>query len=194
PQDILDQLRLATQEAHDYIETVPLLQALREQKIDLLSYIGLLQKLFAFYHFLEKSLDSQIPAQAGVEDYAERMKHRLLRDDLVFLMGKLPASLPKVDLSLVLDTPAKFLGYLYVIEGSTLGGQLLSKSIKNHLYLEAGRGGSYYNSYGSKQIGYYWKKLKAYLMAYAEQHPAQTTELLNSARLTFQNLDQHLRR
>ncbi|NNU33797.1 biliverdin-producing heme oxygenase [Mucilaginibacter sp. S1162] len=41
-------------------------------------------------------------------------------------------------------------GALYVIEGSTLGGQIISKMVQQHLPVQDGKGLSFFNGYGDK--------------------------------------------
>jgi len=56
------------------------------------------------------------------------------------------------------------LGYLYVMEGSTLGGQLISRHFRQTLGIELATGGAYFHGYG-EQTGARWKETVQFLDA-----------------------------
>ena len=55
-----------------------------------------------------------------------------------------------------LETVARGLGALYVIEGSTLGGQIILRALQPHLGISSDNGGRFYASYGT-QISAMWR-------------------------------------
>jgi len=65
------------------------------------------------------------------------------------------------------------LGTLYVTEGATLGGQLISRQLERHLGLCDGRGYAFFQSYGSG-IGVMWRRFLAELRRHdtPEMRPA----------------------
>ena len=79
-----------------------------------------------------------------------------------------------------------YIGYLYVLQGSTLGGQYLSKQIEKTIGLTQGSEQFYFYGYG-KDTGKVWKSFLEYL----EQNEGNVNEIdvLNSACAAFQNLE-----
>ena len=63
---------------------------------------------------------------------------------------------------------ARLFGCLYVIEGATLGGQVITRHLHTHLGLTPACGASFFSGYGA-QTGSRWKAVGALLNAYAEQ-------------------------
>lgn len=100
--------------------------------------------------------------------YADRRKLPLLRDDLKALgmsadeIAAVPPS-PKI---IEWSSEAGTLGSLYVMEGSTLGGQLISQHLERVLGLRDGIGYSYYRGYG-KQTGPRWRAFLELLEAHS---------------------------
>ena len=89
-----------------------------------------------------------------------------------------------------LDTAAACLGVLYVLEGATLGGQVLRREMALRLDVGADNGGAFLNVYGA-ETGRRWKDFLDYLGrlpldALAKQHA------VNAARSTFSGFEQWL--
>lgn len=57
---------------------------------------------------------------------------------------------------------ARFLGALYVVEGSTLGGQYIARHVERVLALTPGEGDAYFCGYG-EHTGAMWREVKALL-------------------------------
>jgi heme oxygenase len=126
-------LRAATDTAHRRLHVHPSFAALASGQIDLPAYRALLARLLGFHEPLEQRLLAA-PWQAlfGL-DMQDRSRVKSLIDDLADLQmtrehiqtlpGIPDAALP------ALDTPGRFLGCLYVREGATLGGLVLSRKL-----------------------------------------------------------------
>ncbi len=77
--------------------------------------------------------------------------------------------------------PAKLLGSMYVIESSTLGGQIISRHLEAALTMSHGWGYSFFLGYGS-DTGLRWKAFTAIL----ERAPAEEGDtIVAAARQTF---------
>jgi heme oxygenase (biliverdin-IX-beta and delta-forming) len=106
-------------------------------------------------------------AALGEDYFAPRRKLPLLAADLHALgrgdadLAALP-TLPAA--ALPLADPAAALGVLYVVEGSTLGGQHVAKAVACHTGLTPDRGLAYFASYGP-DVGRRWRETKALLDA-----------------------------
>jgi heme oxygenase len=61
-----------------------------------------------------------------------------------------------------------FLGAMYVMEGSTLGGQYIARQVEEALGLEAGVGDAYFRGYGER-TGEMWRAFRTVLMEVPEE-------------------------
>jgi heme oxygenase len=82
-------------------------------------------------------------------DYAARLKAPLLESDLRAL--RLPAGqLPRcVNLPTLAGVP-QLLGCLYVLEGATLGGRVITQRLAANLGLQAVSGSAFFSGYGTE--------------------------------------------
>ncbi len=166
-----------------------------EARIDLTQRLGnkgdyqrLLARFYGFYEPLEAHLRTrpEVPSLA----LETRRKTPWLEHDLLQLglnraqLAQLPrcANLP------ALTTTAQMLGCLYVLEGATLGGQFIARSLKQQLSLEADNGAAFFSGYGGA-TGAQWKAFGAVVNAWAEQHGDEDL-ILQAARATFTAMDQ----
>ncbi|WP_448518496.1 biliverdin-producing heme oxygenase [Rhodoflexus sp.] len=185
------QLKAFTATHHDQIEQNPLTKAIVEGTITKEDYTHLLRKFYGFYSACEPLLEqSTLWKQMGF-DIAARRKTPKLVQDLHFLGADL------ADLTICQDLPplqtdAQRIGFLYVVEGSTLGGQFLSRALAKKFGFTAEQGAAYFNSYGTENLGYMWKEFQIMLNQFADRHPEAHQELLETASLTFQKLDKWL--
>ncbi len=76
---------------------------------------------------------------------------------------------------------AGFLGALYVLEGSTLGGRILARQVETVLELTPGQGNAYFQGHGAA-TGALWKEVTAEIAAVPEE---MSVRLLSTARRTF---------
>jgi heme oxygenase len=147
-------------------------------------YRALLIKFYRFY----SSIEPRLPA-AALEDegfnIAPRMKAPRLEQDLTAL-GHGPAAKAVPAWAGVPDvsTVARAWGSIYVMEGGTLGGQVITRHLRDNLGISPETGGSFFNSYGS-DVGRMWKEFGAAITAFAERHPEKEDEIVEAARDTF---------
>lgn len=190
---ILTTLKDATESRHASVEScLPLLDA----RLSSTAYITLLQKFFAYYALLElRLLDLHGNGHTNFSknfnknfNYFERQKTPLLRWDLIAL-NQSPSSIVHSNRLTTLpdlSNRAQSWGCLYVIEGATLGGQIISKHLRSHLGLDITSGAAFFNGYGSK-TGAYWKTFCAALTDYAAQY-GNTDQIVLGAQQTFDTL------
>ncbi|MGC4030749.1 MAG: biliverdin-producing heme oxygenase [Tepidisphaeraceae bacterium] len=72
------------------------------------------------------------------------------------------------------------LGVLYVIEGSTLGGQHVAKTVHARLGLTPENGIAYFSSYGAN-VGVRWRETKTVLNAWSQTDSDQVVTSANAA-------------
>jgi heme oxygenase len=139
-----------------------------------------LLKTWAFYSPMETHLAALDWSVVGI-DFASRRKTPLLEQDLHVLGipfhegedAKRP--LDRTDIHFAL-------GCLYVLEGATLGGQVISRHLAK-LGIGPENGGLFFNGYGAK-TGEMWKSFKTSATSYCVTED-QMSEAINGAKATF---------
>jgi heme oxygenase len=183
---ILELLKDQTRHLHDQVErTVDLPARLRSAE----RYTALLTRFYGFYGPLEDRLAAVEGSTSGLE-FEARRKAPLLHDDLAVLGlgdGEL-LSLPRCGyLPTVTDT-GDALGCLYVLEGATLGGQVVRRQVEQRLGLSPGRGCSFFGSYGER-VGEMWREFRRFLEGYVTATPGAGDRVIAAAVGTFASLD-----
>ncbi|HET9598729.1 MAG TPA: biliverdin-producing heme oxygenase [Anaeromyxobacteraceae bacterium] len=142
---VLEQLRSATRPLHAPLEAAVALDR-PDLRVD--HYRGYLSRLLGWHAPLEEAL-ARAPEVPGA-DVPSRRKASLLADDLVAL-GLSPAevaALPRCRALPAVDTAARLLGVLYVVEGATLGGCHVLRLIAARLPGEVARASRFLRCYG----------------------------------------------
>lgn len=173
-------LRSETRAAHDAIER-DLDWERRVSTID--GYRQLLARFYGFHRTWEPAIAASIDDESFV---GPRRKLPLLEADLLHL-GMTPTAIEKIpepDLLIRPRTRAEALGSMYVLEGSTLGGQLIARRVAEKLGLKPGAGLSYHCAYGDA-VGPMWQAFRARL---GELSPSEEDEAIGSANTTFRHL------
>lgn len=158
---VLSQLRRQTQPMHDALEAA---LDLLSPRMDRDRYAQRLEDFLGFYGPYEESLHRSGELLALMSRERDRRKVPLLRDDLAFF-GRTPdviESLPRCSRLPPMATGPQQLGCMYVIEGSTLGGQVVLRHLGPRLGISASAGGRFFNSYG-RDVGTMWKSFLAEL-------------------------------
>ena len=171
-------------------ETAPLHIALEERLpffspvLDHDHYQRLLQAYYGFYQPLERRLlDShQVPPDLVL---TERLKTATLHSDLLALglTERAIAGLPLCQSLPAIDSAEACLGVLYVLEGATLGGQILRREISARLDLDADNGAAFLDIYGDA-TGRRWREFIGYLACFPLEAAARQT-VVNAAQTTF---------
>lgn len=170
-----------------------------EDGVDLMSddfsltdYRNLLVKFFAFYQPFEREMKAAIEKYQVDFDYAERLNAPKIFNDLKNL-GMSGAEISNVgnftDLP-ALDSPERIFGALYVVEGSTLGGQIISRHLKEKFKLDESNGVAFFSGYG-KDTGKMWNAFREKITAFAETS-GDREAIIKSANDTFTKIGQAL--
>jgi len=150
------------------------------------TYGQFLTVLAGFYTTAEKRLN-EFPgwSDAGI-DLAARSKAAVLLEDLSFLGSETSelASTELCDLPEIPDLAAGF-GWLYVVEGSTLGGQFIARAVQQKLGFTAGSGCSFFLVYGD-QTWPMWHQFCERVSTYHRRHPDTGDRIVEGARNLFQ--------
>lgn len=183
---VLSALRAGTQTLHVALEKrLPFFS----ERLDLERYKQLLAAYYGFYQPLECNLLAcELPE--GFE-LSTRLKTPALEQDLRALNVPLQA-LPVCDNLPPLDHPTSVLGVLYVLEGATLGGNVLRKHLSEQLGLEAGNGCAFLYVYG-QDTGMQWKAFLDFLGRVPLDAPSRA-RAVHAACSTFSCFEQWLER
>lgn len=190
-QNILTSLREATRPAHEALENRLDWQSICSERS---AYETMLARFYGFVLPWETRVNESVRDTSLAAIFRHRRKAHLLKQDLQHLdwsaeriaaISSVPAQqLPS------LSSPASLLGAAYVMEGSTLGGQFITRTVSDQLKLRDNVGCSYFASYGS-QVGSMWNEFCAVLQALLVDESDQHAAVL-SARATFQAIDNWL--
>jgi heme oxygenase len=183
---ILHLLRDATRHEHAQLET----------RIDLLGrswsvpfYRLLLQKFYGFYSVIEPAIFERVEWQKMSFDVESRRKTEWLRCDLTHLgldANQIRALPHPKNAPPLLNFP-QVLGCAYVLEGATLGGQIITRHLSREIGVTPERGGAFFVSYGAL-VGPMWRDFVALLDTFPLGEDEQSA-LLESARATFTALE-----
>jgi heme oxygenase len=177
-QDLLTRLRRETAQAHARLEReLDLLRAPASRR----RFARLLGRFHGFHLVWEP-----VVARALRDDtfFAPRHRGDLLRTDLraLGLDEREIAALPACEAAAGLATTrAAAIGSLYVLEGSTLGGQVIGRALAGAPWLPPG-GLRYFDPYG-RETGTLWRQFRSWAEAAAP--PDAAPEIVAAARATF---------
>ena len=146
------------------------------------SYIGLLHLLQPFYLKCETMLGA-LPWQQLGFDFESRRKEPLLVADLAALGESVKGDKTDSHGPICIDLASGF-GTMYVLEGATLGGRILRKTLKVKLDIDADHGGSFYNGYGDL-TQQRWKDFGAAADSYCGGYTRRIDSALAAATATF---------
>ena len=142
-------LREGTRQAHMRIEGALTLLSPRLSKAE---YLRVLEAFYGFY----AELEPRIAAEAGEHRDALKLEIRgklaLLALDLGGLGRRVDQidALPRCTSVPEIRTASQALGALYVLEGATLGGQVIARSLQAVLGISATSGAAFFNGYGGE--------------------------------------------
>lgn len=174
---LLERLREETRGVHEALERdLPL----TNPDLTLAQYRDVLARFYSFYEPFESSVVPTLPDE-WLTLYEERHKLQALINDLEFIgcgNDELRRCATFPDYSGV----PRILGALYVVEGSTLGGQLITRHVRQVLGLNENEGLQFFSSYGA-EVGSRWKSFRSLLQQYSS---AETDgQIVEGARVTF---------
>ena len=146
------------------------------------AYGELLLKLHHFYESIESQLHNEI-SEMIVPDIKRRKHVHHLKQDLLSIGREISGV--TTNFSSKITNLSYALGVLYVIEGSTLGGKIITNLLKRQLNLIDLSEISYFNSYG-EATDEMWHNFKQYI-ATSEEF-IDKNEMILGAKDTFEAL------
>ena len=185
PSSILSRLRLETRGEHEAVEQV---LDLMSGSLTPAAYCHRLEQFYGFYAPLETVLQAReltlLPATRAA--MAGRLnKTAFLLQDLQHL-GAHVENVPLCRNLPPLLTQAEVLGCMYVMEGATLGGRVITKHIRAALGITPITGGSFFEGYGD-DTGIMWQGMRQLLVSGAPDTETENTIVTNAV-ATFTSL------
>jgi heme oxygenase len=168
-----EKLKIMTLAAHQQLEKQLVFQL--RSMLNKEDYIRILQWFYAYFAALEQKIILYIGSEQ-LPDMPQRRKTGNLLLDLTILQSTIPLIASDSYLPEITNKPQAF-GALYVMEGSTLGGQVICKMIEKQLGFNTGI--SFFKGYGdnTQQM---WTDFKQVLDEQGDQDL-----IINSADETF---------
>jgi len=182
PMPLRQRLRDETDDIHQLLHRDSSMSKLVGDDCSRQDYLHVLSVFFQFYRRAEPFFD-YVPVLQRFSGEAKPLEW--LQKDFLSLAEPLPtpdALIENVAHKYVIaQTLESYLGYLYVKQGSTLGGQVISKQLKK-LGFEPGESQFFFNGSGS-ETGNNWKEFLAFL---AQLEPTINADsVVSSARSHF---------
>ena len=190
-------LKTGTAAYHAKLESLPYFGELIAHQLPLECYVNQLRALGVIHNALEEQLAASANQQiADVWEDGLR-KLPLLLEDLDFFAPRIPSdNSPTIEIALSIadkirmrgiEQPLSLLGYLYVMEGSTLGNQMHQPDITKSYQLDGLDGSRYYSSYKGA-VTTHWQQFTA-RMNQALDDPAAFTVVVDAAHEAFAGLE-----
>ncbi len=162
----------------------------------LADYVHLLHLFYGFYHPLERQLRrwQDNPELRPLDLHTRLIKAEALQEDLAILRVQHPdefSDLPECTQLPSLRSVPEVMGCLYVVEGSTLGGRIITRRLQEAYQITPGTGGRFFASYGS-EVPSMWRQFWRVLTAYVDANPETADTILASAQCTFRTLEDYV--
>lgn len=195
--EIMAILRAETAASHSKLESLPYFDELIAHRLPLECYVNQLRALSIIHSILEDRIAASVNEQVvGVWEDGLR-KLPLLMDDLHFFEPRISSdNTPSIEAAISMtekirlrsiEQPLSLLGYLYVIEGSTLGNHMHQPDIAKSYHLDGSDGSRYYSSYKDK-VKTRWQQFAGKMNKILDT-PALQNPVVEAAHETFAGLD-----
>lgn len=182
----LANLRKSTASLHAQLEENPASKNLLKPDSTINDYIHYLEKMYGVISFCETVIFPRIGFL--LPDIEQRKKLALLEKDLSLLSGTKNRAYP--DYKPFENSHTAFaLGYMYVIEGSTLGGRVILKQLEGKLPVHATSGANFFAGYGY-ETGGKWKTFIQTFSKWTIENDSEQ-EVISGAKHAFKTIYQH---
>ncbi len=176
---IRERIKNETAQNHKDVEAVGYSGQIMSGRLSLAEYKKLMITNLVLNKAFERQWDTlnfDLPTDLLLE---QRRKTASLEKDAKELKVSVPAI---SDISFPVDTYEAFMGSLYVFEGSTLGGAIIHKQLKQNSNLSELDGFHFYSCYGEK-LGMLWKIFLDHLSQIEDTAKVDTA--IEAAKTTF---------
>lgn len=169
---ITERLRSETRPQHDAMEQVGYSDKIMSGRLSLAEYKLLIRNNYLMNAITEQAMEAypELTGHPALE-YEARKKGALLEQDLL-LLGLNKAEIDQHSYRLPVSNALEALGAYYVMEGSTLGGAVISRQLAKTESLQGVGQFHFYGCYGD-QVGPRWKAFQAVLLSLATDAAAE---------------------
>lgn len=147
-------------------------------------YRGLLERFFGIYSVLEPRVLRTPGLSLWLEDVAERQRLPALIADLRLLNSNLD-SLPLCCHLPRLENLADAFGCLYVLEGSTLGAQVISQRVQANLGFTVDQGCTFFAG-ANQDVRTKWAGFTEAIQRFADADAQGCSAMVETAKRTFE--------
>lgn len=194
---IMARLKAETKACHSKLESLPYFKALIEHRLPLECYVNQLRALSVLHGVFENEISASSDERVSSVWGKEMRKRPLLEEDLAFFKPRViaDAGAPieaahdmtgKIRLRAI-EQPMSLLGYLYVLEGSTLGNSMHRPDVSATFHLDEWNGCRYYSSY-QDQVAARWERFSKN-MNDALSDPSLYNSVIEAAHEAFSGLE-----
>jgi heme oxygenase (biliverdin-IX-beta and delta-forming) len=172
---VREKLQQHTHDFHTRLSHHPLLLGLTRPGYPLQDYTTLLLVYHRFYRQVEGAIEASLLRFNLPYRYENRRRLPWLKADLShFQIDPETTDQPAVPSAVAedIDSPGKIVGMLYAIEGSALGGQVVSRHLVENMGLTGEAGARFFQGYGADTL-LRWREF----CAFAECYGANAEEL-----------------
>ena len=182
-------LRQATAQTHERLHGHDGLGAAASGAMARDDYRLLLARLWGFHRAFEETLDEAARGLALDIVMVDRARAPMLEADLLTLGldAQAIAQLPRCDHIFRPTDGASFMGALYVVEGSTLGGVHIARALSSLFDGPEGEGRKFFLGYGERH-SLMWRGFLARLDAYAGDEACEASAIEGAVR-TFADFE-----
>jgi heme oxygenase len=192
---LLEALRLHTHACHQAVQKkIDVFHRIQNQE----NYGNLLLMLYGYYNEIEPMLKrwENDLTRLGIDFEFRRKIPKLLADISALELTERLVSQPKCEISVLpdLQTLAQAVGCLYVLEGSTLGAQVICQHLKSVLWSESAPiPMNFYQGYGP-ETRKMWGEFCDFIFRYSLEMKTiqEQQQVLASGRQTFESLGKWL--
>ncbi len=186
----MQQLKEQTRELHAAAEAAVDLTSRLASPADYREFLSL---MYGFYAPLERRLAEVVPTDLLLFDLEHHWKTPLLIEDLKSLGTNQPEQLPQCDVLPVIDSEPASVGALYVLEGATLGGQIIRREVERRFGFTPDHGCRFFSGYG-EQTRENWQAFCNAVEAFVGEHSEAASEIIASAGETFARFEEWIAR
>ncbi|MDO8933764.1 MAG: biliverdin-producing heme oxygenase [Rhodocyclaceae bacterium] len=194
---IMTRLKAETKDYHSKLESLPYFKALIAHQLPLECYVNQLRALAVIHGVLENEIAASGDKRVSAIWDNELRKLPLLEEDIAFFKPRVVsdaassiaaalAMTEKIRLRRI-ENPVMLLGYLYVLEGSTLGNRMHRPDISATFHLNGLNGCHYYSSYLEHVQGH-WNQFSE-KMNVVLNDPSLHDRVIEAAHEAFEGLD-----
>jgi heme oxygenase (biliverdin-IX-beta and delta-forming) len=191
---IMALLKSETSTAHRQLERNRSLSRLFQSDYSISEYQELIGKFYGYFSAIEPLIFNDLKIENS-QVLRHRSKTPSLANDLALLEvnGSTLTSRSCCENLPLLDSFARRMGALYVLEGSTLGGRIISKHLKEHFGEAIKDKLNYYQSYGDNLMSE-WAAFQQFMTDHFDGKTDEITEVVSAAIETFSCLDSWLQK